>query len=165
MLCPSSDIHVDKTSMGSSFDKTVAGQMFEDMDYDCIHKEKKHDVWCSRSYVNTYQNTNLVGGFNPLKNISQVGLLIPIIKVMSQTTNQIILMINFDLELFIINLQPTSFDRNRGSTLIRPAMGSRNPFPSFTGDGKLRLRSVRQTQFDQRVGYLHFRKPLLNPIT
>ena len=44
MLCPSSDIHVDKTSMGSSFDKTVAGQMFEDMDYDCIHKEKKHDV-------------------------------------------------------------------------------------------------------------------------
>jgi hypothetical protein len=126
-------------------------------------KSMMYDV--CRSYVNTYQNTNLVGGFNPLKNISQVGLLIPIIKVMSQTTNQIILMINVDLELFIINLQPTSFDRNRGSTLIRPAMGSRNPLPSFTGDGKLRLRSVRQTQFDQRVGYLHFRKPLLNPIT
>jgi hypothetical protein len=126
-------------------------------------KSMMYDV--CRSYVNTYQNTNLVGGFNPLKNISQVGLLIPIIKVMSQTTNQIILMINVDLELFIINLQPTSFDRNRGSTLILPAMGSRNPLPSFTGDGKLCLRSVRQTQFDQRVGYLHFRKPLLNPIT
>ena len=71
MLCPSSEYILYMSTR-----LLWAGQMFEDMDDDCIHKEKKHDV--CRSYVNTYHNTNLVGGFNPLKNISQVEVLFPI---------------------------------------------------------------------------------------